>query len=60
MMKAMIEDGLRSEKGAVSIGKRKLWKKFEKNKKTLKKLLTKRDFCGKINSVAEVITSDDG
>ena len=60
MMKAMLEDGLRSEKGAVPTGKRKLWKKFEKNKKTLKKLLTKRDFCGKINSVAEVITSDDG
>ena len=56
----MIEDGLRSEKGAVPTGKRKLCKKFEKNKKTLKKLLTKRDFCGKINSVAEVITSDDG
>ena len=38
MMKAMIEDGLRSEKGAVPTGKRKLWKKFEKNKKTLKNL----------------------
>lgn len=33
---------------------------LKKTKKTLKKLLTKRDFCGKINSVAEVITSDDG
>ena len=35
-------------------------KKIKKNKKSLKNVLTKIDFCGKINSVAEVITSDDG